>query len=148
MKPGEIERSDNLAMAIDQLARYLARREHSELELQEKLTRDFMPDTVGKALACARERKWLSDPAELAERVAVNLSAKRKGQLYIQNYLRRKGLPGVKADEGQELSKARELVEMRFARNLDFALKQKAYRFLANRGFEDQIIKKVLYEKP
>jgi regulatory protein len=148
MKPGEIERSDNLAMAIDKLARYLARRDHSELELQEKLTRDFMPDTVGKALSCARERKWLSDPTELAERVAVNLGAKRKGQLYIQNYLRRKGLPVVKADEGQELNKARELVEMRFDRQLDFTLKQKAYRFLANRGFEDQIIKKVLYEKP
>ncbi|MCB0365950.1 MAG: RecX family transcriptional regulator [Bdellovibrionaceae bacterium] len=146
----ENQLSDNLAMAMDKLVRFLARRDHSELELQEKLGKSFTQEVVDRAIETARERKWLPDPQELAERVASALGAKRKGQLYIQNYLRKKGLPPVPRQEEQELEKARDLLKSRFDcfdNWLDHEMKQKAYRYLANRGFEDQIIKKVLYEK-
>lgn len=86
----ENQLSDNLAMAMDKLVRFLARRDHSELELQEKLGKSFTQEVVDRAIETARERKWLPDPQELAERVASALGAKRKGQLYIQNYLRKR----------------------------------------------------------
>lgn len=142
--------SDNFALAMDKLVRFLARRDHSELELREKLGRTFTSETVEKTIETARERKWLASPEELAERVASGLSSKKKGQLYISNYLRKKGLPAVDGDVDMELEKARELLLDRYEcyeNWQDYETKLKAYRFLANRGFEDQVIKKVLYEK-
>lgn len=144
------DRSTNLAQVMDQLVRLLARRDHSECELKQKLTKFFAHELVDKAIHMAHSHRWLADENELAQRVAKTLSEKKKGQNYIRHYLRRKGLPAVEMDAEMELEKAHQLLTQKFGSEelsrwgLDLKTKQKAYRFLMNRGFEDHTIRKAL----
>ncbi|MBK7843797.1 MAG: regulatory protein RecX [Bdellovibrionales bacterium] len=143
----KIDSSDNLALAVAKLAQLLSQRDHSEKELKQKLAVHFQIETIEKAIERAKSNRWLAKENELAEKVAQNLGRKKKGQLYIQNYLRRKGLPQVVFDKDQEVTNARNLLVRKFGSEIDFETKQRAYRFLAHRGFEDYIIREVLYEK-
>ena len=68
-------------MALDSLTRYLAQRDHSELELRQKLSRRYSRETIEKVLAEALARKWLCEPTELAERVRVTLADPDLGQV-------------------------------------------------------------------
>lgn len=135
--------------AINKLMDYLARRDHSEKELREKLSKNFSPDEVERAIRHAYEHNWMSPPEELAERVKLSLHRKKKGQIYINRYLQEKGLPQVSRDHEVELEKAREVLEMKFGKtgNFSFEERKKAYKYLSYRGFEHDVIKKVTYEK-
>lgn len=137
--------------ALDKLAYYLARRDHSERELRDKLSRKFSPEVVKKALEAARERKWIIPAEVLAQRVAESLHRKRKGILYINRYLQKKGLPPVARDLDLELSKGLEWLKLKFrgsgeGEKLSFDEIRKAHRFLVNRGFDDETIKKATHE--
>jgi SOS response regulatory protein OraA/RecX len=143
----KIESSNDLALAVAKLAKLLSQRDHSEKELKQKLAVHFQLEIIEKAIECAKNNRWLAKESELAEKVAQILGRKKKGQLYIQNYLRRKGLPQVAFDRDQEMNNARTLLASKFGSEIDFETKQRAYRFLAHRGFEDYIIREVLYEK-
>lgn len=140
------ELSSNLALAMDKVVRMLARRDHSELEIKQKLNLRFDGNVIDKAIDIARRNRWIGCEKELAERVAKDLSRKKKGQYYIEKALRRKGLPLVEWNEQEEVEKAQQLVCRRFADldKLDLETKQRVYRFLANRGFKESIIKKVI----
>lgn len=144
-----IEKSSDLNICLDRLAFYLARRDHSEKELRTKLGRKFTSEVINQALESAKQQKWLKSPEELSELVAQALHRKHKGHVYIRRFLQKKGLPGLLPEETKELEKAQYLLKMKFGsiQDFDFEIKRKAYRFLAYRGFEDHIIKKVLYEK-
>lgn len=137
----------------------LARRNHSELELRQKLGADFSADEIGKAIEFARESKWLLPPEELAEQVATTLARKHKGQLFINQYLKSKGLPAVAPINADEVERGIALVESKLARNfaqkttqsradepltLNYDEQRKIQRLLHNRGYADSTIRQVL----
>lgn len=135
-----------LLKCLNALAGYLAKRDHSELELQQKLSRRFEKDIVEAALAEAREMKWLLPPEELAEKVKEALGRRNKGSRYIQQYLKKKGLPAVRFDDEEEYMRCLQLLESRFgpSADLDWQEKQKVFRFLTQRGFSSTAIRSAL----
>ncbi|MEN0058409.1 MAG: regulatory protein RecX [Bdellovibrio sp.] len=132
----------------------LARRDHSEKELRQKLRDRFSDDDevgnlVDEAIDFAKDNNWLGDPQTLAERMAEGLHRRSKGIHYINNYLKEKGLPTVVADHEQELEKACAIVKNKFAEDHKFSREEKARlaRMLASRGFDSETVRKVIYEK-
>lgn len=124
---------------------FLARRNHSELELRQKLKKRYEAGDVDKAIEYCREQNWLMSPESLADQTMNALHRRKKGFLFIQRYLRQKGLPVPKKEDAREEEKIREIVDRKFRTLTDMKSKQKAYRFLKSRGFEDNLIRKVLY---
>lgn len=137
---------DSLNQALNKVVSYLAQRDHSSLELKKKLKGKFGPTTITQALNIAKDRGWIKSPEELAEQVTQTLHRKNKGHLYIQNYLRKLGLPQSDIDEDWEEKKCRTLLDNRFAnwQDMTYEQKQKPLRFLQSRGFTPSTIKKVL----
>lgn len=128
----------------------LARRDHSEKELRDKLFDKFSPAEIDKAIAFARENNWLLAEDVLAERFAGQMHRRNKGVHAINHKLRKMGLPSVKSDPDQELEKALQLAETKIARlksALDKKGREKIGRFLLSRGFAPGIVRKVVYEK-
>lgn len=137
--------------ARNSLARHLARRDHSRGELREKLSKRFEPDVVEKVLDEAEARGWLASEQVIAERLIAALRRKFKSRRYIEAQLRRRGLPWVDDGDSQgvEVDNARALVEKKFGppRELSREDRERAYRFLRYRGFEDRWIRQVFYEE-
>jgi len=128
----------------------LAQREHSEKELRQKLQDKFAStEVVEAAVRFAHDNHWLEDEAELSLRTAETLHRKNKGIEYINNYLREKGLPEIAADESLELEKALALVKEKYTENHAFTEEEKAKmgRLLLSRGFDNDLVRKVIYEK-
>ena len=127
----------------------LARRDHSEKELRRKLKEsEFPQEAIDKAIQFAHDRGWLGDPARLAEKMSEGLHKKKKGIQYINQWLYEKGLPRLKKDSEAELEKARAIIQNKFSGKLNtLAEKQKAGRHLQSRGFDLDIVRKVIYEK-
>lgn len=135
----------------------IAKRDHSEKELRQKLRKSFSRHQEGEALVelleeaieFAKDHRFIGDPEELAGRMADMLHRRHKGIHYINNYLREKGLPSVSADSDLELEKALHLVKNKYSEDYKFSRDEKARvgRFLASRGFDSQTVRKVLYEK-
>jgi regulatory protein len=140
------------ASARNKMMDYLAHREHSESELRLKLKDDFTPVEIDQAIAFAKEKGWVPNSEEdlraLSEKTAAALKRKGKGQLYIDQYLEGKGLAPVKVDSAEELEKARQLVENKFSdlNKMNEKEKVKAARFLISRGFDEETVRKVIYE--
>ena len=134
-------KQNSIAAAMD----FLAHRNHSEKELRQKLLRKFEEKDVLKALDYCREQNWLFRPEALSEQTMNALHRRKKGFLFIQRYLRQKGLPVPSKNPEIEEEKARELLGRKFNSVRDFPVKQKAHRFLKSRGFEDEVIRRVLY---
>lgn len=128
----------------------IARRDHSELELRRKLQDDYTPEEIENALEMARESRWLAPPEELAERVAMHLGRRRKGHRYIDRFLRSKGLPAVARDLDEEVEKGLALIRVKLRARLEdetalgLEEKKKIQRLLANRGFDDETIRRVI----
>ncbi|MAE74127.1 MAG: RecX family transcriptional regulator [Bdellovibrionaceae bacterium] len=142
----DIERDENYEKAISKIADYVSRRDHSERELRDKLLRKFDSELVEQVIARAHELDWIPSPEALAKKVAAELDRKNKGYLYIQNYLRQKGLPSVPSDSQVELQKATDLVERKFGELPieDHQARQKAWQFLASRGFLSETVREIL----
>jgi regulatory protein len=124
----------------------LARRSHTELELRKKLDGLYADDDITDAIQNARQNGWMPPAEEIAERVALELGRKKKGHRFINQFLRDKGLPPVSKDTEGEVEKARAIVvsKMRKAGPFDRTEQAKIYRLLANRGFEDDTIRRVI----
>jgi regulatory protein len=132
--------------ATTKIMDYLARRDHSEKELRKKLSEFYTAEEIHEAIEIAKDKKWLaSTDSELlafSEKVAYALHRKKKGIIFINHYLREKGLPPVKRDEAIELEKAKKLLKIK-----KFELQKardKAKRFLASRGFDFETIGKTI----
>ena len=132
----------------------LARRDHSEKELRTKLKEKFDEaddgmDAVEEAIAFARDNNWLGDPTTLAYKMADMLHRRNKGIVYINQYLRQKGLPDVDVDKDLELEKALSIVKNKYDEDYKFSREDKARvgRMLASRGFDSETVRKVIYEK-
>jgi regulatory protein len=138
--------------AKDKLMDYLARRDHSELELKQKLRKkgDYTAEEIDEALEWARRHKWLPEPEVISQKVADTLHRKYKGIHFINQYLREKGLPTVGRNDELELEKARHLINNKASsrkRSEKATAKHKMARFLVSRGFDGAIIRKVIHEE-
>ena len=135
--------------AFSKLCDLLARRDHSIKELQEKLAQRFEPTAVDEAIQKADEYGYLKDPSEIAQRLAESLHRRGRGHLKILHELHKKGLPEIELDAERENEKARDHLDklIKSGDDLSFEAKQKAMRFLANRGFLMDTIRQVIDEK-
>jgi SOS response regulatory protein OraA/RecX len=132
--------------ALDLLARYLTVRDHSHFELESKLSRKYGEEMVVRVLAAADERGWLLDENAIAERATEAWRDRLKSALYIETQLRKRRLPVPEATAEAELATARKLLIKKFGDpgELDLETKDAAFRFMSYRGFEENIIRKVL----
>lgn len=133
--------------------RYLAAREHSRAELATKLVRhadgEADPEAVARVLD-ELEAKGFIDEARVAESV-LHRRAGRLGSARVLQELRAKGLPDeVLADAAEELrrtedARAREVWRKKFGQPpADAAERARQMRFLAARGFEAEVVRRVL----
>ncbi|MFT3778614.1 MAG: recombination regulator RecX [Ottowia sp.] len=133
--------------------RYLAAREHSRAELERKLAPHLPED--GGAAELARvlgelEAQGFISAARVAESV-LHRRAGRLGGARVLHELRAKGLPDeVLADAAErlratELARARQVWQSRFGQPpRDAAERARQMRFLAQRGFAGEVIRRVL----
>jgi regulatory protein len=138
--------------ARNKMMDHLARRDHSEKELREKLKDQFSPEEIERAVQYGKDHGFLPNSEESlqaqAEKAAADLKRRGKGPLFISNYLEEKGLPCVNVDSDEELEKARELAHNKFSNidTMDRKDKAKVARFLISRGFDEETVRKVIYE--
>jgi SOS response regulatory protein OraA/RecX len=132
--------------ALDFIARAVAVRDHSRLELQQKLSTKFSPDVVTEAMARAEASRWLAPETEIAERAALTFERKLKSRAYIENQLQKRGLPLPPRDVQAERQSARNLVEKKYGpvEDLSFESRAQASRYLIYRGFDESTIRTVL----
>jgi regulatory protein len=136
--------------------RYLSQREHSRTELERKLAR-HVEDVPGASAAAQirtaldelTARGYLSE-ARVAESVLAGLGA-RYGSRRLRQSMQAKGLdPELVARTLQqaratELDRAREVWRRRFdAPPADASERAKQMRFLAGRGFDGDVIRRVV----
>jgi SOS response regulatory protein OraA/RecX len=136
--------------ALDLLSRLLALRDHSVYELRTKLSRRFPTEIVVQVLQQAEECGWLINEQLISERAVDSLQRRFKSRGYIEDQLRKRQLPLPKIDETLELENARTLVQKKFgdSRDLSYDERAKAFRYLRNRGFNDQVIGMVFHAEP
>lgn len=136
--------------------RYLSQREHSRVELERKLSR-HVQDTEA---ACAQAQiasalddlaaKGLLSEARTAESV-LNSQGRRYGVRRLKQTLQGKGLAAelvastLLRARGTELERAQEMWRRRFGEPAaDAAGRARQMRFLAGRGFEGDVIRRVV----
>ena len=136
--------------------RYLAQREHSRAELERKLSRAVQgqpPASAQAEIHAALDElaaKGLLSEARTAQSV-LDSQGRRFGTRRLRQTLQAKGLaPELVASTLQqarltELERAREVWRRRFGRPpADAAERARQMRFLAGRGFETDIIRRVV----
>lgn len=128
----------------------LSRREHSRMELMRKLApHTDNPDELTALLDDLQQRGWLSD-ARFAEQL-VNARQSRYGSRKLAYELREKGVAddlvnaAVANLHGTDLERARAIWERKFGQ-MPASEKEKAkqVRFLQSRGFDWDVIRKIL----
>jgi regulatory protein len=136
--------------------RHLARREHSRAELERKLAahvQDTLEASAAEQIRAALDelaaRGLLSD-ARTAESVLA-AQGRRHGRRRLQHTLQSKGLAPelveatLRQARGTELERAREVWRRRFGTPpADAAERARQMRFLAGRGFDADIIRRVV----
>jgi regulatory protein len=130
--------------------RYLSQREHSRSELERKLARHTEdPSEVARVLDELQSRGFI-DHARVADSV-VHSRAGKLGALRIKQELKAKGLEGPLVAQAlaqlraTEFDRAREVWRKRFgAPPQDANERAKQARFLAARGFDGDVIRRVL----
>jgi regulatory protein len=131
---------------------YLAIRDHSENELRQKLEKLYTADEIDAAVTLAKQKNWIPDTPEanlaVSEETANALGRKGRGINFINEHLKKKGLPEISRDSSVELEKAQRLVENKYSdfSEMDQDQKAKVGRFLLSRGFEMEVVEKVIYE--
>jgi regulatory protein len=136
--------------------RYLAQREHSRAELERKLARhveDSADASAATQIAAALDElaaRGLISEARVAESVLAS-QAPRHGARRLKQDLQARGLePALVAAtlqqaRGTELERAREVWRRRFgAPPADAGERARQMRFLAGRGFEVEVIRRVV----
>lgn len=130
------------------IADYLARRDHSVQEIQEKLAqkKKYDPQDIADTIQIAKDKKWFLPDDELAEKVARSLALKNKSYFFISNYLKDKGLPPIPFDEEMETIAIERCLIKKLGPISDLSPgdKQKALRLLSGRGFKAELCYKVL----
>ena len=130
--------------------RYLAGREHSRAELERKLAvHEETPGQLAQVLDELQAKDFISE-GRVVESV-INRRAARFGASRIRYELLNKGLAAeavadaVASLKGSELERAREIWRKKFdGPALDAAGRAKQMRFLAARGFDGDVIRRVV----
>jgi regulatory protein len=136
--------------------RYLAQREHSRAELERKLARAVqdLPEVSAQAQISAALDELAAKGLLSEERTAQSVllsQGRRFGTRRLRQTLQAKGLaPDLVADtlqqaRGTELERAREVWQRRFGQPpADAAERARQMRFMAGRGFEADVIRRVV----
>lgn len=130
----------------------VARRDHSEKEIRQKLSLHCENEIVEQALIWAQQKNWLASPESLKEKLADQLNKRGQGTHKINQKLVQMGLPSVQADPKLEFEKAKKLALAKWSSAVFQALEDheaqklqaKMIRFLSARGFTCDIISSVL----
>ena len=122
---------------------YLARRDHSEKELMEKLKNHYPMEEIKSTLLEMKSRGWILPPEELSKKVCENLHKKNKSHFFILNFLKEKGLPPVQRQANMERKKALTLVKNKVK---DPSNRKQLISLLKNRNFDTNTIREVLNE--
>lgn len=129
---------------------YLARREHSRLELEKKLIPYASTAEELSSVLDSLEHSGLLSAGRLIEQV-VQTRRKRFGSRRIVQELKQKGINDELISEilphlkDTELKTARGVWQKKFGSvPVDFKERAKQIRFLTGRGFSSEIIKQVL----
>ncbi len=137
--------------------RYLAQREHSRAELERKLARvvEDLPDaTARQQIAAALDDLAAQDLLSESRAAAsvLNSQGQRYGSRRLKQTLQMKGLaPELVATTLQqarstELERAQEVWRRRYGSPaVDAAERARQMRFLAGRGFEGDVIRRVVH---
>ena len=144
--------------AWEQTLRWLDARWYSENKLREKLNKLYYPAAeIEEVITKCREYNLVNDTA-LAGEFAASQSSRGRGTRRIAFELRKHGFTGdaaknaLNAIAGNEESAARDALQSKLAgwSNLPDWRKrrEKAFRFLAMRGFELDVIYLILDEEP
>jgi SOS response regulatory protein OraA/RecX len=135
------------ARALDLLTRYLALRDHSRHELQQKLSRRFAQETIEKLLVEADANGWLAPEEKIAACAQAAWQRRMKSRRYIEGQLRKRRLPLPPRNDEIELENGRALIERKFGvpQTLSYNDRAKAYRYLKFRGFDERTIAKVFH---
>ena len=136
--------------------RYLSQREHSRVELERKLARhvqDTEDASASAQIAAALDdlaAKGLLSEARTAESV-LNGQGRRYGVRRLKQTLQGKGLAAelvastLQQARGTELERAQDVWRRRFGEPAtDAAERARQMRFLAGRGFEGEVIRRVV----
>ena len=134
--------------------RLLARREHTQAELANKLAAHGSPDEIDTVLAQLESTQLQSD-ARFAE-AYLRGHAQRLGAARLRNTLRNKGVAGelidalmTSAELPDELERARALWVRKFSTApSDGKEWARQARFLQGRGFSVEIIRRLLKDLP
>ncbi len=138
------------AKAWHKVLQLLSIRDHSPLELKQKLTQKGHPPQDTKwAIERAMDKKIIKPPQELSLQHHRALSQRHKGHHYIQHYLRQKGLPPTPFDAALERQKA--LILLQIKKNLDTNAvarlssleRTKLQQWLSRRGFDTQTLREI-----
>ena len=132
--------------AFSAVVRLLARRDHSVLELKKKLSRYHETQAIEAAIERATERDYIKDPQNLTTAFSRDLNARNKSYRKIKSALAQKGLKPPPYDISIELAKCRQLLVKKYGstQSLSASERVKVYRYLTNRGFDLETIKKAI----
>lgn len=148
-----VEKEKKLPPIRDRALAYLARREHTPLELARKLQHaGYVEDEIRTTLDELSERGWLSSQ-RFAENYVTQKQAKY-GSQKLTYELRQKGVDEsvikqtLDAVKETELERAREIWRKKFGVSpSDQKEKARHIRFLQSRGFSTDIIQKTLSQR-
>ncbi len=145
----EISRSDIRRAAMD----FLARREHSQHELLQKLQRRFGDSVGAESVIDELADENLQSDARFAEAFVRQRSQRGYGPLRIRQQMREKGLSDelvanyLYADDSLNWADiAKAVREKKFGAVIahDFQTKAKQMRFLQYRGFDADIVRQAV----
>lgn len=146
--------TQNEISPLERAMRLLSRRAYSERELRLRLLRcEYSAAAVRETVKLCRKRGYLDD-ALLAHDGAADLSARGDGARRIRQKLQRRGLPpeliaaALEENAPNEPAAAQRALEYKLRllrRETDPRKKrEKAFRFLAGRGFSADVIRDAL----
>jgi SOS response regulatory protein OraA/RecX len=130
----------------------VARRMLSLAELRKRLERrGYGTDEIDEATELAHAYGYVDD-AKLAGAVVREAVRTARGPRWVRSTLLRRGVPDELARGAETLAlegatdRIRDVVARRFGDALDDSGRQKAYRYLLNRGFSPEAVMEVLDE--
>lgn len=125
----------------------LARRDHSDRELEAKMHRRFEPEIVAEAMEWYQHQTWRPNPDEMSANLVRECQRKGKGSRFIAALLRQKGLPSMSFNFSEEWERARQELRVKFQHASSQELRARQVRFLRTRGFDEEVIRGVIYEE-
>jgi regulatory protein len=151
--PGE---ESSFAAACERATRLLAMREHSAVELAQKLTRGGVPPALARQAVEALAARNLQSDARFAEGFVRTRVARGYGPLWLRQALRERGVDNALAQALLEqptawwAKQAQAIRVRKFGEPppADRRIWQRQARFLTQRGFSTDLVRQALGRQP